>query len=262
MRPRFGFRPLLLAFLAALAGCATSGQKAADGGTPVPAASASSSGAGALAMTSQKAGAGAATANALPPPDAPGAYVQQQSEYRIGPLDTLELTVFQVPDLTRPLQVDAGGQVSLPLIGIMTASGKTAQELAAEIAAALGAKYLQSPQVTIVVKDSPRQKVTVEGAVKTPGIFPISGKTTLLQAVALSQGTSETSDPTEVLIFRTVNNQRMAARFNLKMIRSGSAPDPEIYGGDIVVVGESAARVRLRDLRSVVPVLGIFNPLI
>lgn len=197
----------------------------------------------------------------LPPPDVPNAQTQE-NEYRIGPLDQLEMTVFRVPELTGPLPVDANGEVAVPLIGSVAASGKTTQELETDIAAALGAQYLQSPQVSIAVKESLRQRITVEGAVKAPGIFPIQGRTTLLQAVALSEGLSETSNPTEVTVFRTVNTQRMAARFDLKDIRAGRSPDPEVHGGDIVVVGESATRARLRDLRGIVPLMGLFTPII
>jgi polysaccharide export outer membrane protein len=203
----------------------------------------------------------ASTTGALPPPDPPGTFVTQ-TEYRIGPLDQLEISVFQVPDLNRSAIVDASGHVTLPLIGNVAAAGKTAAELETEIAGKLGADYLQSPEVTVVVKDSPTRRITVEGAVESPGVFPVAGRTTLLQAMAMSGGPTEEASASEVTVFRTVQNQRMAAMFDVKAIRSGKAPDPEVYGGDLIVVGESAIKATLRDVGRVIPVMGIFNPLL
>jgi polysaccharide export outer membrane protein len=194
----------------------------------------------------------------LPPPDAPGAY---ETEYPIAPLDQLDVSVFQVPDLTRSVQVDASGQVVLPLIGSISAAGKTVRELETDIAAQLGAKYLQSPQVTVVLKDSPTHRITVEGAVNSPGIFPLTARTTLIQAVALSGGLDDVANAGDVTIFRTVQNQRMAATFSVNSIRAGKAADPEVFGGDVIVVGESARKAALREFGRVLPVLGIFSPL-
>ena len=129
----------------------------------------------------------------LPPPDttaASGAYVGV-SDYRVGPLDLLEVSVFQVPDLNRTVRINTSGQISLPLIGAIRAGGKTVTELEAEIAAKLSAQFLQNPQVSVFVKEFSSQRITVEGAVKNPGIFPITGKTSLLQVIAMARGFEE-----------------------------------------------------------------------
>ena len=73
--------------------------------------------------------------------------------YKIGPLDVLEVAVFKVPDLSKTVQVGEDGTITYPLIGQVPAAGKTAQELARDLEQNLGAKYLRSPQVTIVVKE-------------------------------------------------------------------------------------------------------------
>src|SRR3546814_19100731 len=86
--------------------------------------------------------------------------------YRIGALDVLKVTVFQEEDLSfDELQVDASGNVSLPLIGTVRAEGMTAAALSSEIATKLGAKYLVNPQVSVSVASSVSQNVTVEGNV-------------------------------------------------------------------------------------------------
>ena len=84
------------------------------------------------------------------------------ADYRIGPLDTLDVTVFQEPELSsKALQVDASGQIALPLVGIVEAKGKTASELSADIEKLFGEKYLKDPQVTVSVATSVSQRVSI-----------------------------------------------------------------------------------------------------
>ena len=190
------------------------------------------------------------TGQSLPAPDttsATGAY-QGQSDYRIGPLDLLEITVFQVEDLSRKVRVNSSGQISLPLIGAVRAGGKTVAELERDIAAALAKDHLRDPQVTVFVEEFTSQRVTVEGAVRKPGIFPITGRTTLLQTIALSEGFSDLADEETVVVFRTIEGKRMAALFNVRAIRAGQVEDPQIFGDDIVVVERSRGRSLLKNI--------------
>ena len=196
----------------------------------------------------------------LPPPDQNGMAMSQQA-YRIGPLDKLDISVFQVPELTGSVEVDAAGLISLPLIGQVTAGGRTTNELQQLIAQKLSAKYLQDPQVTVVVKEALSQKITVEGAVQQPGVYPIEGRTTLMQAIAMARGSDpQRANEKKVVVFRTVNGQRMAAGFNLVDIRTGKTDDPQVYGNDVIVMDASNARGFLHDIISTVPLLAIFRP--
>lgn len=201
----------------------------------------------------------AATTTSLPPPSA--APVTPQVDYRIGPLDRISVSVFQVPELSQQnIQVDTSGQVNLPLIGLIQASGKTANQLSSEIAAKLGQSYLQSPQVSVMITEANSQKVTVEGAVALPGIFPIAGPTTLLQVIAMAKGPDKAANTRRVGIFRTVEGRRAAAVFDLEAIRAGRAEDPRVYGDDIVVVQGSGTKSAWQEvLRAIPPVLGIFR---
>jgi polysaccharide export outer membrane protein len=97
--------------------------------------------------------------------------------------------------------------------------------------------------------------VTVEGAVNKPGIFPLQGPTTLLQAMALAQGPTQTAKLKEVIVFRRKEDGVYAAQFDLEAIRTGNAPNPEILGSDVVVVGNSFAKQLFRDLLQLSPVL-------
>ncbi|MBS7458085.1 polysaccharide biosynthesis/export family protein [Coralloluteibacterium stylophorae] len=226
MYRRILFALLALLALATLGGCASS----AGGGGMRPVASGGES--------------------SFRPPDSiadSGAYTGV-SDYRIGPLDLIRISVFQVPDMQRSVRVNSSGMVTLPLIGTVQAGGRTVLELEAEIGRKLEEAYLQNPQVTVFVEEFTSQRVTVEGAVNKPGIYPLTGQTTLLQAIAMSEGLDELADPGAVVVFRTIGGEKKAALFDLEGIRSGAVADPLIYGDDIVVVDRSGSRSFIKEI--------------
>lgn len=206
----------------------------------------------------------AAAGSDLPAPDttsASGAY-QGATDYRVGAQDLLAISVFGVQDLTKEVRVNSNGQISLPLIGAVMAGGRTIPELEAELAKKYAEGYLQKPQVSVFVKEFTSQRVTLEGAVAKPGIYPITGKTTLLQAIALAGGVDDrTADLGGIVLMRQVDGKRMAAAYDLRQVRKGVVDDPLIYGDDIIVVEQSASKTALRRFIESVPVLGIFNVL-
>jgi len=184
------------------------------------------------------------------------------ADYRIGPLDTVDVTVYQEPDLSaKALQVDAAGQIALPLVGTVQATGKTPAELSRELETILGTKYLRNPQVTVTVAASVSQKVSIQGEVREPGVYPLSGPTTLLGVLSMAKGESEVASLKEVVVFRDINGQRMGARFDVASIRKGQAPDPTIQGNDMIVVGSSGAKKFWRNVVNAAPVFSIFRPL-
>ncbi|MGI8840428.1 MAG: polysaccharide biosynthesis/export family protein [Caulobacteraceae bacterium] len=186
--------------------------------------------------------------------------VAAASDYRIGPLDKLDISVFQVKDLSfEKLQVDAAGQIRLPLIGAVTAAGLTAEALSAEIARRLGDRYLRSPQVTVVVEEAVSQKVSVEGAVNEAGVFELRGRTSLMEAVARAKGASKTANLHRVSIVRGVDGAPRAATFDLAAIRAGRARDPEVVANDVVVVEDSQAKVFWRAMVESLPALIVFS---
>ena len=180
-------------------------------------------------------------------------------DYKIAPRDTLKITVFQVEDLSGDYEVDLTGHVAIPLLGNVKAADLTTAELDRSLTAKLGEKYLQSPDVSIGVKESTRRNVTIDGSVRQPGMYPVNGPMTLMQAVAMAKGTDENANPRRVAIFRQIQGQRMAAAFDLISIRRGEAEDPAVYSGDIVVVDGSQVRAIQREVLNALPVLGVFN---
>lgn len=191
----------------------------------------------------------------LPAPDPAYASLDVSKNYRIGPLDKLDISVFQVDELKTEAQVDASGNISLPLIGQLTAAGKTTSELAAEIAQKLDAKYLRSPQVTVLVKEAESQKITVGGAVQQGGVFEIQGHSTLMQAVALAHGPDHVADLKHVSIFRTVNGQKFVATVDLRDVQKGRLADPVVYGNDTVIVGTSGFKSTVQTMAGAAPIL-------
>lgn len=191
-------------------------------------------------------------------PDAP-VVATIEEDYRIAPLDTLKINVFQVQDLSGDFEVDLTGNIAMPLIGDVKAVDKTTQQLRTELVRRLGAKYLQNPDVSVAVKSSTRRSVTLDGAVRRPGIFPVTGQLTLLQAVAMGGGTDENANPRRVAVFRQIGGERMAAAFDLTSIRRGEAEDPKIYSGDIIVVDGSTVKAVQRELLQAIPIIGFFG---
>jgi polysaccharide export outer membrane protein len=194
-------------------------------------------------------------------PDSP-TVVAASTDYKIAPMDTLRITVFQVPDLSGEFDVDLTGNVSLPLIGEVKAADLTTVELDKVITARLSDKYLQNPEVNVGLKQSARRNVTLDGSVNQPGMYAVNGPTTLIQAVALARGTSSDANPHRVAIFRQVQGKRMAAAFDLVSIRKGEMEDPPVYSGDIIVVDGSRIKAIQNQILMSLPVIGAFNPVL
>lgn len=173
----------------------------------------------------------------------------------IGPLDTILVDVFNVPDLSREIQIDASGRIAMPLIGTIDARGKTAGELANAIEAALRGRYVRNPEVTVNIKSSVSQVVTVDGQVVEPGLYPVTNQMTLMRAIASAKGLSEFARQDDVVILRTVNGRKMAGLYNIDAIRRGMYDDPSIYANDVIVVGDSPQRRLFRDVVSLAPLL-------
>lgn len=178
----------------------------------------------------------------------------------IGPLDTIEVDVFNIPDLSRNMQVDASGRISMPLAGTIDARGKTSAELANAIEAALRGRYVRNPEVTVNIRSSVSQVVTIDGQVVEPGLYPVTNQMTLLRAIASAKGLAEFARQDDVVVLRTVNGRRMAGLYNIRAIRSGIYDDPFIYANDVIVVGDSPERRLFRDFVSLSPLLA--GPLI
>ena len=111
-------------------------------------------------------------------------------DYRIGPEDLLEVSVFEEEKLNKAVRVSSQGNISLPLIGVLRVKDLTANELEREIRDLLAEKYLQDPHVSVFIKEYRSQRISVIGAVEKPGVFEVTGQKTILDALAMAGGLS------------------------------------------------------------------------
>lgn len=181
----------------------------------------------------------------LPPPS----NTQDGQEQPLAPNDVLEVDVFQADSLDRTVQIDAAGRINLPLIGAVDAAGKSVRTLEQEIEAAYGRNYLQNPDVTIFLKESFGQRITIDGEVAKAGVYPVSSSSTLLESIALAGGFRPIADQSKVYVYRDIGGQKLVANYDVSEIRSGRKPNPRIYGGDVVIVFTSQTKVAMQNLR-------------
>lgn len=175
----------------------------------------------------------------LPPPTAAG----MEGGYQIGMFDRLIIDVLGFEELAkREVQVDAAGDIALPIAGSVRAAGRTPAQVAQDISVKMQAGHIRNPQVSVNLFQSTSQYVTVEGQVTEPGNYPLVGDMTLMRAVAAAKGPAEFAKLDDVVVFRTVDDKRMVALYNLAAIRRGYYSDPQLYAKDVVVVGDSPGR--------------------
>jgi len=187
-------------------------------------------------------GSGIPLGGELPPAERGGIVTPVSAQdYRLGPLDTLSIKVFQEPELSfDSLPVSLSGKISYPLLGEMSVAGLSTADVAQQLATRLNARYLRNAAVSVSLDRAANFTVTVDGEVRKPGVYQIPGaRLSLLQAVALGEGVTDLAKLDEVIVIRETNGKRYVARFDLRDIRAGQAPDPQIQQSDIIVIGYS-----------------------
>ena len=202
---------------------------------------------------------------AVPPPLPITPRLGSNKDYRIGPEDLLEIQVYGVDQLSRTVRVNSEGVISLPLVGAVNVGGLTAHEAEVAVATKLATNYLQDPQVSLFVKEFTTQRITLEGAVAKPGIYPLRGETTLLRALALAGGQGSLSDMHSVVLFRTdADGKRTTLTYDVESIRHGEVPDPPVQNDDLIVLNRSPGRVLLRDsiLRDALDAINPLSPVL
>lgn len=178
----------------------------------------------------------------LPPAERGGIITPVAAEdYLLGPLDTLSIKVFREPELSfDSLPVSLSGKISYPLLGELSVAGLSTAEIARLLTAQLNARYLRNASVSVSLDRAANFTVTLDGEVRKPGVYQIPGaRLSLLQAVSLSEGLTESAKSDEIVVIREIDGKRYIARFDLNEIRAGRAPDPQIQQTDVIVVGYS-----------------------
>jgi polysaccharide export outer membrane protein len=164
-------------------------------------------------------------------------------EYTIGPQDVLGITVWGQADLSRDYGVDPDGFIPFPLIGRVKAAGSTPKELATQLTELLGRDYLVNPQVIVAVKEYLSQKVQVLGAAEKPGVYYLTGPTTLLEILSRAGGFASTAGK-QVLLVRNhgASGSSAALRLSLEKIQAGDpSENTRVQSQDIVIVSKAQA---------------------
>ncbi len=173
------------------------------------------------------------------------------NDYRIAPRDILQIAVFQIQDLNNTVQVNEDGTIALQLVGKVPVGGQTTYE-AEQIIAGRLRKYVQSPQVTVSVKQYGK-RITISGEVKAPRVLADDGNITLSQAIADAGGLSDLGNSSRVHVARSRNQHVQDELYDLDDIQAGKARDPRLSGGDIVVVESATHKVALKTVSSLLP---------
>jgi len=196
------------------------------------------SGGSAWAQTQEAApGPAAATAPVPAPPPASAIGVQTPPGYVIGPDDLLSILYWRDKEMTTDVQVRPDGKISLLLLNDVTAAGLTPDQLRERLVEE-SKKYLEDPNITVVVKTINSRKVFITGQVAKQGPFPLTGPITAVQLIALAGGLAEYADSKNIVILRNENGRQVAYKLNYKEVMSGKklGQNLELKPGDTVVV--------------------------
>jgi len=160
------------------------------------------------------------------------------SEYLIGPDDVLAINVWKEPEISRTLPVRPDGDISLPLVGDLKASGHTPTELQKEITDQL-VEYLSNPEVTVLVQEAKSHKFNIIGEVEKPGTYVMAGPMTILDAIATAGGVREFAKTTKIYVLRVnADGSRVRLPFNYKEVIKGKdlRADVQLQSRDTIVV--------------------------
>lgn len=175
--------------------------------------------------------------SSVPAPSSPtpGAKGVDNAKYIIGTEDTLQITVWKEPSLSGSIPVRPDGMISLVLVGDLQAAGKTPMQLADDITVRLK-KYIQDPNVSVLVMGVNSQKIFLVGEVGHVGPIMLTGGMTPLQAIAAGGGLSPYANSKKIYILRTEGGKQEKIPFNYKQALKGESLGPTLKPGDTIVV--------------------------
>lgn len=178
------------------------------------------------------------------------------NDYHIGPDDVLEINVFQIEDLSGEYTVNGKGELNMPLIGKVLVAGLTAEDIENALEVMYEQDYLVDPDITVRVTEYQSQQITVLGEVNVPGMYPLKGQTTLMEALALARGVNRIANLEQVIIFREEDSVVYGYLVNAEEVMSGARPDPDVFGNDRIMVPEDSSASFLRSISVGVPGFG------
>jgi len=166
-----------------------------------------------------------------------GEVVADSDQYVIGPEDVLSIHVWREDALTRTVPVRMDGNISLPIIQEIKASGLTPLQLKEELTKRLK-EFIESPNVSVTVMEANSFKVYVSGQVKTPGVYRLRSETTVLQIIPVAGGFTDWANQKKILVIRKENGKEKHITVNYKKIMKGDDQGSNLIlkAGDTVIV--------------------------
>jgi polysaccharide export outer membrane protein len=164
------------------------------------------------------------------------AILNDARDYKIGPEDLLDISVWKNPELSRTVPVRPDGKVSLPLVNDIQASGLTPTALRQQLIERLS-EFIPAPEVAVIVREVHSMKVAVVGSVKTPGRYELKSAATVLEMIALAQGFTDFAARDRVVVLRQENGETKRIPFNYRKVAAGDEQSNlVVQPGDIIVV--------------------------
>ena len=159
-------------------------------------------------------------------------------EYRIGPKDLLEISVFGADELSRTVRVSEDGKITLPLLGEVLVDGLTKSEVEKKLGQLLGEKYVQNPQVTVFIREYQSKRVSVLGAVEEPGPYQLLGRQTLMQIISEAGGLTRDAGNEIVIIRQLPDGSSTSLRISIDdlFLKGDAKLNVPMEAGDIVTV--------------------------
>ena len=164
------------------------------------------------------------------------AILNNANDYKIGPEDLLDISVWKNPELSRTVPVRPDGKVSLPLVNDIQAAGLTPTALRQQLIDRLS-EFIPAPEVAVIVREVHSMKVAVVGSVKTPGRYELKSAATVLEMIALAQGFTDFASRDRVVVLRQENGETKRIPFNYRKVAAGDEQaNLVVQSGDIIVV--------------------------
>ncbi len=172
-----------------------------------------------------------------PPPVVAAPGVNVPPEFTIGADDVLSIVFWRDKELTAEVTVRPDGKISLPLLNDVQASGLTPSQLKDRIVDE-SKKYVEDPNVTVVVKQINSRKVFIAGEVRKPGPYLLTGAMTVLQMISIAGGLADYAKPDKISVVRVENGKAVSFRFNYKEVSEGKKLNQniELKPGDTIIV--------------------------
>jgi polysaccharide export outer membrane protein len=158
-------------------------------------------------------------------------------DYRIGPGDVLTISVWKEEALTRSVVVLPDGRISFPLIGQLTAAGKTVDELTKEVKKQLN-RFVPDVELSLVVDRVNSMVIYLIGRLNGPGRFALTANIDVMQALAMAGGLNPFAKRSKIKIFRKERNQTRVYNFDYDDVVNGENLEQNIQlrRGDLIVV--------------------------